>query len=530
MNKKILPLFLILSCLSLGGCSNVPQNSVHKGVNKYLVTFDSRGGSKIDPLLTNRIEEMPVPNKNNHSFNGWYLEDTNNLISFPYDVTKDQTLFASWKFEKYNVKFETNGGSKVADLEHVDIINECPVSVKEGYDLLGWTLENNSNVITYPYHIYRDLTLYASWKRKEVNPKGKLLSIAKINAMEARSYWSFEYLDNSIKIHAEVIDEILYGYENNPGFNDNIEVVLTPESRSLPSGLNIGNTHHFIIDINGHGYYNYANSLSGWSEATNYPEGSSATVSINNPDIDGFSGYKVDFFVPYSLFGFTKIEALNKLTMTVGMRNTNAHTASSWNDALDNDYMSSWTYFTLKENGEFKDTSVLPKTLLIGDSNYSCLNWSNINSNLTSYDAFAYSKDFEINEWNERIDNVLSIDAEKVILNFGRVDYNHGEHNNAEIVDGIASLLDKCAQKYNPNNIFLTSLEPFKNYSSRLKDLSSLNESLQEICIEKNINYIDTFNIFLKADKTLDDTLFKNNFNFSSSGFTKYFETIKSYL
>ncbi|HHU81156.1 MAG TPA: hypothetical protein GXZ35_07470, partial [Acholeplasmataceae bacterium] len=61
--------------------------------NVYEVTFDTQGGSEIDPLTVKygEVIEAPVPpTKVGYEFDGWNVE-------FPYEVKGDVTVTASWK-------------------------------------------------------------------------------------------------------------------------------------------------------------------------------------------------------------------------------------------------------------------------------------------------------------------------------------------------------------------------------------------------------------------------------------------------
>ncbi len=65
---------------------------------EFKVSFVTNGGTKVNDLLTSRIETEPYTEKEGYTFLGWYLEKTFiNKITFPYDVTKDITLYAKWE-------------------------------------------------------------------------------------------------------------------------------------------------------------------------------------------------------------------------------------------------------------------------------------------------------------------------------------------------------------------------------------------------------------------------------------------------
>ena len=64
---------------------------------EYTVTFDAGGGTPVEPMTTSRIDKEPQTTRDGYTFAGWYTDKTfSNKISFPYEVTKTQTLYAKW--------------------------------------------------------------------------------------------------------------------------------------------------------------------------------------------------------------------------------------------------------------------------------------------------------------------------------------------------------------------------------------------------------------------------------------------------
>ena len=161
-------------------------------VEEFQVTFETNGGKKMDSLTTSLISEEPIPIKEGYTFLGWYLEETFiNKVNFPFEVTKDQTLYAKWEENAYNVHFELNGGTGVSDLKTNKIEKE-PLPTKDGYTFLGWYLEESFiNKVTFPFEVTKNQTLYAKWEENvpaaisfNVNEEGVLTSvegISKIN-------------------------------------------------------------------------------------------------------------------------------------------------------------------------------------------------------------------------------------------------------------------------------------------------------------------------------------------------------------
>lgn len=64
---------------------------------EYTVTFDAGGGTPVKPVTTSRIDREPQTTRDGYTFDGWYTDKTFHYkVTFPYDVTKEQTLYAKW--------------------------------------------------------------------------------------------------------------------------------------------------------------------------------------------------------------------------------------------------------------------------------------------------------------------------------------------------------------------------------------------------------------------------------------------------
>ena len=65
---------------------------------KYTVQFDTDGGKAVNDMTVSTIAESPVTTRKGYTFVGWYTESSfTNKVTFPYEVTKAQTLYAKWK-------------------------------------------------------------------------------------------------------------------------------------------------------------------------------------------------------------------------------------------------------------------------------------------------------------------------------------------------------------------------------------------------------------------------------------------------
>ena len=101
---------------------------------EYTVIFEVDHGTPIAPITTSRIDEEPETTKDGYEFEGWYTDKTfSNKISFPYEVTEDQTLYAKWAqsgSEKIVFSVDANGVlTGVSGLSGSDITVEIPSEV-----------------------------------------------------------------------------------------------------------------------------------------------------------------------------------------------------------------------------------------------------------------------------------------------------------------------------------------------------------------------------------------------------------------
>ena len=114
-----------------------------KWQTKYTVTFNSDGGSAINPqtvLDGNYATKPENPTKKDNSFEGWYLGDKE--WDFAKDkVTSNITLTAKWKpYPTYTVKFDSDGGTPVEE-KHITkgyTVPEPPAPTKAEHTFIGW--------------------------------------------------------------------------------------------------------------------------------------------------------------------------------------------------------------------------------------------------------------------------------------------------------------------------------------------------------------------------------------------------------
>lgn len=140
----------------------------------HTVTFDSNGGTSIDPQTVQdglTVRQPADPVKEDYIFDGWYLD--NSQYDFNQPVTGDITLTAVYHRKPapqpntYTVSFNTGEGSKVDSqtvIEGKTAVRPADPS-RSGYDFQGWLLDGQPYDWNTP--ITSDVTLTASWKKHE---------------------------------------------------------------------------------------------------------------------------------------------------------------------------------------------------------------------------------------------------------------------------------------------------------------------------------------------------------------------------
>ena len=136
--------------------------------NTYTVHFELNGGTGVSDMTVSEIESEPVPARSGYTFAGWYKDGAFvDKVTFPYEVTAEQTLYAKWDKNTYTVHFDTDGGTAVDDMI-VSEIEQSPVTTKDGYTFDGWYTDKAfKNEVAFPYEVTEPLTLYAKWTLNE---------------------------------------------------------------------------------------------------------------------------------------------------------------------------------------------------------------------------------------------------------------------------------------------------------------------------------------------------------------------------
>lgn len=140
---------------------------VNDDANKFLVTFDSNGGTKINSQTVEKdgVVEVPaIPTKDNYTFVEWQLEGKK--YDFNTKVVSNITLKAVWKSntKSFTVTFDSNGGTKI-NSETVDEGKTVTIPAnptKTGYVFEAWQL--NGKNYNFSTKVTSNITLVAKYR------------------------------------------------------------------------------------------------------------------------------------------------------------------------------------------------------------------------------------------------------------------------------------------------------------------------------------------------------------------------------
>ena len=126
-------------------------------VNQYTITFDTDGGSKIDPITQDygtQITAPADPTREGYTFIGW---DKAIPATMP---AENMTIKANWTVNQYTITFDTDGGSTVAPItqDYGTAITAPEAPTKIGYTFAGWNPEIPATMPA------ENLTITAQWR------------------------------------------------------------------------------------------------------------------------------------------------------------------------------------------------------------------------------------------------------------------------------------------------------------------------------------------------------------------------------
>ncbi|TLS51730.1 hypothetical protein FE782_12495, partial [Paenibacillus antri] len=151
-------------------------------INSYTVTYDGNGAeSGSVPAVSSHMYDTAVTvpgnpgglTKTGHTFAGWNTavdgSGTNYAEAGSFTIgTADVTLYARWSANRYEISFESNGGSPVDDVTvHYGSAAVKPTDpTKTGYAFAGWYTDRDALSQAFDFAApfgAADATLYAKW-------------------------------------------------------------------------------------------------------------------------------------------------------------------------------------------------------------------------------------------------------------------------------------------------------------------------------------------------------------------------------
>jgi uncharacterized repeat protein (TIGR02543 family) len=146
-------------------------------VPTYTVSFDSNGGTAVDPQTVQEsasaVEPAPESTRTGYSFDAWYSDaGLTTIYDFADPVTSAFTLYAKWIANDYTLSFVPQGGNaQVAKTVTYDsTYGSLPVPVRSGYSFNGWyTASTGGSIVeaATTVSVASDHSVYAQWTAEE---------------------------------------------------------------------------------------------------------------------------------------------------------------------------------------------------------------------------------------------------------------------------------------------------------------------------------------------------------------------------
>ena len=141
---------------------------------KYVVSFDSAGGSKVDNQVVfvgEKVVEPEKPTKLGYEFVEWTYKG-NPWIFYGFSVDENIVLTAKWSINHYSIDYVLNGGStEVSNPIEYTVESEFTFEspTREGYGFAGWYDQNNNKFESISKGLTGDLVLTAKWTADKNN-------------------------------------------------------------------------------------------------------------------------------------------------------------------------------------------------------------------------------------------------------------------------------------------------------------------------------------------------------------------------
>ena len=193
--------------LIVGAAATVAATSLLVGCNlygkeTYKITFETNGGNALEPVELEwgvEYKASVVPTKTGHTFKGWYFDaGLTNPVTEDIIIEGDISLFAKWEINQYTVKFDSNGGTEIAEVkQNYGTAINVSEPTKAGYEFEGWFTDKKCEKEFNLKVPGKDTTVYAKWKECKVEIT---FDINGTNVTGEMSKVSFETEDENLNL------------------------------------------------------------------------------------------------------------------------------------------------------------------------------------------------------------------------------------------------------------------------------------------------------------------------------------------
>lgn len=144
------------------------ENKVHIKLFKikkdvFIVNFDSLGGSSVISQNVESGEKSMIPEnptKIGYKFEGWYTSTNDGVtlqskFDFETPITSNITLYAQWKANTYEVRFEKNAEKASGEMDSQNFVYDIKQGltknsfINQGYKFSSWNTSPDGDGITY---------------------------------------------------------------------------------------------------------------------------------------------------------------------------------------------------------------------------------------------------------------------------------------------------------------------------------------------------------------------------------------------
>lgn len=146
----------------------ISQCAVNRSI---IINFNTNGGNSLDPieLTIGETIDLPNPEKEGHTFFGWFEDSELNGEPFTFDSnpTQNLDLFAKWSINNYDITLFLfpEIEPEIQSITFHDEVVKFAAPIREGYTFENWYID--SQLLTpavFPFSMpSNSLTFYAKW-------------------------------------------------------------------------------------------------------------------------------------------------------------------------------------------------------------------------------------------------------------------------------------------------------------------------------------------------------------------------------